>query len=583
MSLKNKTSEHISAAVIYILLGVLFFKEIIFQIEWFTEDFFIQNFPFRFYAAVEISKLNFPLWNPYTFSGTPFFADIQMAVLYPFNLMLSFFVVDDRLSYVLFEYQVVFHFMIGGFFMYFFLRSLELDFYSALLGGILFVFNSFFINHAHHTNIIHSGIWLPAVFYCCKRGLYESPYWLLGCPVLLSVSFLGGHSQITLFICYAFAAFYFFNVYLLKDRLEIKQAVYRYGLIVLLFLLLSFVQILPAIEFLQNTNRNVLGYEGAVTDSLPIHSLLTLFMADLFISSYYPWQLWEFRSYASIGAIILAFLSLLMTARKTAFFWFLAFLSLILALGENTVVYKIFYSMLPGFQFFRVPARFIYLFIFALSVLAAYGFFIFTDKKALNSSAGNKKLLIVIGFISCLFLIGIPLLSVFTLDQPFTKYKSHLVNYLIISTALISLSFIILKFRKWRNLLRFIIFLIIVADLFYYRGLYNQRELSKNEMYNAIYRSPVAVVLKNEEKGTRFLLKNSRTLGIYVNMGVVYRMSNISGHNPFVLKNYALLNLNSPETFGLLGAKFIDSKDRNSLDIDFFINKNAIPLAFFVT
>ena len=50
-------------------------------------DFSYQFWAFSTFEARELSAGRLPLWNPYTYSGAPFWADIQSAVLYPLSLL----------------------------------------------------------------------------------------------------------------------------------------------------------------------------------------------------------------------------------------------------------------------------------------------------------------------------------------------------------------------------------------------------------------------------------------------------------------------------------------------------------------
>lgn len=587
--LKRESKELGVVFLLYLFLSVLFFWEIIFQQRWFFEDFFTQNYPFRFYSAVEISNLSFPLWNPFVFSGMPFFADIQNAVLYPFNLILSFFVKNNYLPYPIVEFQVIFHFIIGGFFMYLFLKSLDLDFYSSFLGGILFVFTGFFFSHAHHSNMLYSGIWLPAIFFCCNQWFKYKKYWLWICPVLLTISTFGGHPQITLYIFFAFTCYYFFLQCSAQKKASTSKILLDYFFVILLFILLSMVQILPAAEFLQHTNRNVLDFSGAVKESLPVKGLLTFFMPDIFNNTYESWQLWEFRCYMGLGTLLLAMLGMFIRPNATTkFFLFLALLFLILSTGNNTYVYRIFYTLVPGFRFIRAPARFIYLLTFTLSVLAAQGFHFLTEKD--NSDIKNiyslkyKKLFITLS----LFILAIPFLSFFIIPSPIEAYKNHFIRYFVNSVSILFATFLCMRYPK-KTFLKFLILLLIVLDLFYNRPAYNQVPINLEKMIND---SPVARALKPEPEGTRFYVGNKYPA--YANMGLIYRMSNLSGYNQFKLKDYSRLELASPGIANILGAKFIDYNTREELaktwnneltfyvQNGFFLNKQRLPRAFFV-
>ena len=588
MNFPAKLREHLAAFAVYVFLGLLFFKEVVFRTQWFGEDFFMQNFPNRHFAAVEIARGSLPLWNPYIFSGMPFLADIQTAVLYPFNLLLSLWAGDGGLSYALFEYQVIFHFSLCGYFMYLFARSLDLDPYSALLGGIAFAFSGFFINHAHHSNLIHSAVWLPAVFYCCRRAFTGAPGWIWGCPVLWTVSLFGGHPQITLFIIYASSAYYFYLAACLRDRKELKQSLFRFALVVGLFVLLSLVQVLPTMEFLRQTGRKTLDFAGAAKDSLPLKALWTLLMPDLFLPSYRSWQYWEFRCYAGVGVLMAAVLGALFRPfAQTAFFQGLAALALVLAFGENTAAYKAFFTLAPGFDFFRVPARFAFLFLFAVSVLAAYGFSALFGAEAGSSVFGKTDAARRLACVAGLFLLAVPAAVFFAGGA--AAWRPHFLIYLATAAAMLLAFAAALKFRAGRAA-KFAVIALMVADLFYFRGLFNQIPLTENQMRRLIYESPVAEILKGQEDGTRFLAKNGFPL--FANMGLVYRMSNTSGYNPFRLEKYATLNLDKPQIANVLGTKFLDFKyletppagqgGARQVRIGFKVNKDALPRAFFI-
>src|SRR3989338_1627115 len=46
-----------------------------------------QQYLWRKLAIAQIKKGHLPLWNPYSFSGTPLLANFQSAVFYPLNIL----------------------------------------------------------------------------------------------------------------------------------------------------------------------------------------------------------------------------------------------------------------------------------------------------------------------------------------------------------------------------------------------------------------------------------------------------------------------------------------------------------------
>ena len=123
---RNGIQKWWPAAVLLVLVGAYYWP-ILFCKGFLWNDFIEQNFPYRLFAAVSLRHGELPLWTPYVFSGMPFFADVQAAVLYPLNLLLALFASREWLSPVVVEYQVIFHIFLAGLFMYLLGREMKCD------------------------------------------------------------------------------------------------------------------------------------------------------------------------------------------------------------------------------------------------------------------------------------------------------------------------------------------------------------------------------------------------------------------------------------------------------------------------
>jgi len=579
-----------SAFVLFSILAAGFFFEILQNKHWLTEDFIAQNFPNRFYADKEIREGFLPLWNPHMLGGAPFQADIQTGVFYPLNLVLSLFPKNGIAEfYELYQSQVIFHFTLAAWFTFIFLRKLNLDFLSSVLGGAIFAFGGFFFSHAHHANMVHSGIWLPAVFYCCLKGFEDDSKWIWGCPLLLAVSLLGGHPQMTLFICYAFSLFYIFLAWG-KSDLVIFYLV-RFVVIIFSFLLLSAVQILPTAEFLNNTARNSMDFGAAVTDSLPISALWSFLLPDWNIATYESWQRWEFRNYLGVGTVFLAICGILNGPKNIGrFFCAVGILALVLSFGKNTPIYKLFYDFAPGFSFFRVPARFVMVLTFCVAVLAAFGCSDFNSK---SDQISGRKDLQRKGIYPGIFILGLIFLAPTPekLPEEFMRWQLH--NSLII-VGLIFLFYLVKIFLpRWGRLCTLAILIVVLTDIFIYRPIFNQQQATKENFVQGVKTNPALKLAESQPKSTRFLIRRKNL--ILGNWGLVYGFSNVGGYNPFKLKIFSQIDLNSRKFLNLLGVKFTDDFDKKTLVkkfpgqthfkviYDFLENEGAYPRAFFVT
>jgi len=81
-SVKDNLSKYFSTDWVYFLLLILFsliiFRNLITGTTWLHDDFPYVYYPGKFLMAVSLANDIFPYWNPFAFSGTPFFADPQI-------------------------------------------------------------------------------------------------------------------------------------------------------------------------------------------------------------------------------------------------------------------------------------------------------------------------------------------------------------------------------------------------------------------------------------------------------------------------------------------------------------------------
>tara|TARA_Y100001960_G_scaffold330116_1_gene423283 strand:+ start:324 stop:2522 length:2199 start_codon:yes stop_codon:yes gene_type:complete len=580
-----KKKEHLFAVALYGALSLLFFNEILLQTHWFGEDFFTQNYPNRVFASDELRRGKFPLWNPFCFSGTPFFADIQTAVLYPPNLLMSFWSLTSTWGYYALEIKTILHFLVGAWFMFAYLRLSGIIFIGAFLGGIFFSFSGYLFNHAHHSNYVDSGIWLPAVFYCCLKSFRGNPYWILGCPAIIAMSLLAGHPQLALFIFYAFTAYYFYLAW--HEKCKVKTIFGVYLILTFLIGLMAMVQLLPLVEFLTNTQRQSLGYEGAVKDSLPIKAVWTFLFSELGNPFYEPWQQWEFRCYFGLGGLALAILGSIQKRYNLIFFIALAAISLVLAFGENTPFYKGFFHFLPGLKFVRVPARFLFLFLFCASVLAAHGMSALVEGTRTSRFERAYLRKCVLGLGLFFITVGITAVSWFNLNHP--GLKAHLIFYLIL-TILLMTALVGSLNKKKGFICQFLILAIVIADLFIFRGGFCLTPSSKENLSLMLKQNPVAQIAELVNKGERIQMRNAFPL--FKNYGMVHRVANTSGYNPFTLAVYSNVDPFKLKSTSFMGVRYMDYIDTEGLLKNatgpvkikqlngFFINDNAGPMAF---
>src|SRR3989344_3950060 len=314
------------------------------------------------------------LWNPYGYSGYPFTTSIIGGRFFPTNLFLLFSYKDFYLNY----FYPIFLF-VAGFFTFLFLRKLKLGYFGSFIGGLIFMLNGNLVQRSLAGDpahvIAHSLI--PVIFYLTeiffeRKNIFSASLVTLA----LTAQFLSGQVQFFFYTC--------------------------------LFLLISAIQLLPLLEFGKYiTNRGLDSNFNYITQgSLPPYHLINVIMPHFFgvrlLGTYWGFPHAEFYFYLGIGALILSFIAIISTKNgKVRFFWITGVITLILAMGRYTPLFKVINFIFPVLGFFQVPSRFLIIFTFCIAVLAGFGAdFISKGKISVSKYKFINILLLIVSILS---------------------------------------------------------------------------------------------------------------------------------------------------------------------------------------
>ena len=383
-------------------------------------DLLSQFIPWRMFAIACLKNGLLPLWNPYTFCGTPFWANIQTSLLFPWNLL--HFVLELP---VFFAYCLVIHHLIAAGAMFAYFKSRFHDPIPALVAGTIYAWAGFFMLHADDGHWIHiqAYAYIPFCLLAQDR-LREGFTWLrlAGLVVPLVMMILAGHTQLPLYVFYLliFRDLWYFFAQKGLFRVKSRRIVVTLGGIAFSLLICAAV-LIPLLELSahSSTRAGGMSYESATHDSLPPVHIATLLAPFLFGDPNYTQperKFWETTigyheicGYAGVASLVLVFLAFVPVRREEKnehgqaqtgtdkgsstnllppggegwdegilvierrFALTLLVLSIILALGNHTPLYRVVYEILPGFAYFRVPARFLLFYGFAVAILAGLG------------------------------------------------------------------------------------------------------------------------------------------------------------------------------------------------------------------
>ena len=367
---KHRYLADLLATALLLLLTFLFFWRIaLTNLILAGLDVFTYFYPYKTYAAEMVRQGHLPLWNPYLFMGVPYLANIQTALFYPLNFSLYWLPAPRMVAC-----SIALHIFLGGLFLYLFARiSLGFSCFSALMSAITFAFSGFLGAQVEHINQLNVFIWLPLLFLLFDLARRNFLLTLLA-GLVVGLQFTAGHVQasyINLFALGLYAIFSALSEPLRRERNgEIVRGLSLYVIIVAIGLGLAAVQLLPTYELSRLSIRSGgLPYRQAVSFSLNprllLLSLLPTFGQEVFS---------EYIAYTGFSPLVLAaFGALKGHGRCRLFFLSLLLLGLTLALGGYNPLYFLLYKLVPGFDLFRAPARWLYLYTFAAAVLAGLG------------------------------------------------------------------------------------------------------------------------------------------------------------------------------------------------------------------
>ncbi len=240
-----------------------------------VSDLVLENFQFKSFIRQSIAQGEFPLWNPYQFSGIPFFAAGQQSTLYPFSVI--YYVLPLASAYGWF---MVSQLWLAGIFMFLLLRGLDLSRYGALIAGVIYQLSAFFVISAVFPMIVAAAVWLPLILLMVEFIIERRPLlkgrttvipWLAIGSAALGCCVLAGHVEITYYTLLVTAYYFAARIIYISWQENIKAHIHptlgvairsilgkgaAVFLMVALGMGLGAIQFIPTFEAAQNNFRS---------------------------------------------------------------------------------------------------------------------------------------------------------------------------------------------------------------------------------------------------------------------------------------------------------------------------------------
>ena len=320
------------------------------------------------FAREAVHDGEWPMWDPYSFSGFPFAANAQNQVYYPPVWLFWLLPMSGQIQAL-----AVFNLVLAGWGMYFFARVLGTTRVAALIAGLAFGGSGMLQTAVDVPGVASAYGWLPWMLGSSDLALrFRSNRWTAAAALCCGLQMVSGHLQWAVYAYFALGCWLLFRLVQswIARRGLLRPAV-RVVLILLAGPLLALVHLAPFVEL---TGLSARTGARVSSNSDPLVYLLRLLMPSFFGT---PLVIPNF----SLGSSNLWYLGLLPLAlmvasfwsrwRATATFWFaVAVFCVLVAYGIGPFLYV---RWLPGLQA-TLPVRIGFLLIASLSIMAALGY-----------------------------------------------------------------------------------------------------------------------------------------------------------------------------------------------------------------
>jgi hypothetical protein len=379
-----------------VLLGLFFNKMAFSNLILARGDTFLYFYPYWDAAAEALRNGRIPLWNPHLFMGAPFLANSQVGFFYPLNWPVWLLLPTPYAV----SASILLHLLIAGVGAYLAGRqTLGLGRWGGLVTAVLFALGGYLTAQVEHINQLQGLAWMPWFLWVAAR-VFRSKLgnrWVLvgqgavGFALLFSLQLLAGHTQtsfITGVMLIVWGAAHWLEKWLLRDSphglglsFQWRRFYRRLPLVLLMgggvAVLLTAVQLLPTFELIQQSSRQ----GGLTPNEVLSFSLHPLLLNRALLPAYGQSLFSEYVAILPLTALLLAFMA--------AWQWrnwrgvvpaiTLVLLGLLLALGIFNPLNWLL-ARLPGFDLFRVPARWLAVYALGVALLAGLGWQMVLDR-----------------------------------------------------------------------------------------------------------------------------------------------------------------------------------------------------------
>lgn len=487
-------------------------------------DVFSQFFIWKYLAVDIIKNGEIPLWNPYSFSGTPFLATYHSATFFPLNIILF---LPRYFSWGLY---IFFQTLMAALGMYLLVGQLVKNSLSKVAAGVVFSLSGLMATWAEFGTGVWAAAMLPWALYFLKL------YWktnllrflLLFC-LSLSFLYLAGHAQLSL---YSVSLFLIYLIY----HLVFKKMKVRGVLLPLFFtatsIILVMFQMLPSYELVSQSVREGEAYSKTFNYGLnPLYELIRFFAADFFgnPTTYNHWDKISYHEQSSfLGTLTIPLIAPLLFKRfrkGESGFW-LGILLVSIFLAFESPLTSFFYSLPLPFLTYSSASRIFFILSLSAAILVGYALQRYIEDQKYKLFVLKISLVAVVGLIFALLVVA------YTQGVNSVNFKVSFKNSLL-PTALLSFLVLISYIKSIKQISVWLIVFFIFLDLARYFQKYNP--FVKEDLI--FPKTQVIKFLQKQPPPFRISRIDQEVLP--PNTWTMYGIESIEGYDPLALRDYA--------------------------------------------
>lgn len=475
-------------------------------------DVFSQFFLWKYLAIDSFKNFQWPLWNPYSFAGTPLLATYHSATLYPLNVLL---LLPKVIGWGLFIFSQT---LIASVTMFLFLGLLTKSSLAKLTGSIMFALGGLMTTWLELGTAVQAMAWLPLALYAVKKFAIQAKFrFILILIISLFLIILAGNAQVTTYSLLIVTSY----ALVLKVPLLMLAIVLSLGL--------TAIQLLPSLDLLQNSIRQSESYTSQANYGLlPVKDILKFFIADFFgnpVTRNYWGHLNYSETSGFLGILTLPLLiyGLVKLKSREAVFFLVTFSLSIILTFDNPISRYLYSQKIPVLTS-SYASRMLFVTLLAASVITAL---------ALNHLQNNKEFNFLKRTIlwSWSAILGIILGTLLTycyiaLPNFLVAAKNSLVPFVILTIILV------ISLTKKVNVLVLAFLILTSLDLGRYFLKFNPF-VSQQFIFPEV---PALQFLQNQPELFRVGREHAEVLP--PNTWIAYNLQSLEGYDPIYLNQY---------------------------------------------